>query len=149
MANPRILELLNNDPTSDSGRTVANLSSTTNSILEATVSHQESTSGSRIGVQVRKGSMKPDTGGLSRFKGLQKSAGVSILAERKAKKIDWIQQQSTTGPKFAITLWRSRGVEDKPRQVKLFLISRSLTYDIDLDRSTEFTLPGCMIPQRQ
>ena len=154
MTNPRILELLNNDPTSDAG-TVANLSSTTNSILEATVSHQESASGSRIRVQVCRGSVKPDAGGLPRFKGLQKSAGngpvgISILAERKAKKIDWIQQQSTTSPKFVVTLWRSWGVEDKPRQVELFLISTChLTYDLNLNRSTEFTVPGCMIPQCQ
>lgn len=116
--NPRILELLNNQTSSSSSTlgVVEGLSPTANSILASAVIHQENASTSRIGVQVRKGA------GLPRFKGLSslKSVGgdtFSITAERKAKKADWVQQQSTIGPKFSIALWKSRGIEDKPKQV--------------------------------
>lgn len=80
MTNLKILELLNGNTTP--AGVVANLSSTTNSILGAAVTHHENTSESRIGVQVHKGSTKPDAGGLPHFKNLQKSGGGSILAER-------------------------------------------------------------------
>lgn len=108
-------------------RVAANLSSSANSILGIAVAHQESASESRIGVQVRKGSTKPNTGGLPRFKALQKpetstKRGTSILAERREKKADWTQQQSITGPKFVVMLWKSPGVEEKPKQVCLSLL---------------------------
>ena len=94
------------------------LSSTASSILATAVAHQENASESRIGVQVNKGISQSKLTGLQRFKAITKSGGSgSILAERKAKKADWVQQQSTTGPKFSITLWKSRGVEDKPKLV--------------------------------
>ena len=116
MGNSRILELLN-DAGSSSG-IVDNLSPVANSILASAVTHQENASESRIGVQVRKGSTKSDAAGLPRFKNLAKSFGtnaVNITTERKNKKADWSQQQLTKGPKFSITLWKSRGVE-KPKQ---------------------------------
>ena len=124
MGNSRILELLND--ASSSPCTVDNLSTLANSILASAVTHQENASESRIGVQVRKGSTKSDAAsGLPRFKNLAKSAGggtVSIAAERKIKKADWYQQQSTKGPKFSITLWKSLGVEGKPKQVRICLV---------------------------
>jgi hypothetical protein len=121
MGNPKILDLLINAGASDSTSIVGNISPTANSILASAVIHQENASESRIGVQVRKGVAKPETAGLPRFKSLSKSAvsgAVSITAERKMKKTDWVQQQSTMGPKFSIALWKSQGVQDKPKQVE-------------------------------
>jgi hypothetical protein len=128
MSNSRILDLI----TTASGASatagdgppgvIDNLSSTTSSILGTAVAYQESASTSRIGVQVHKGSTKSEAGGLARFKNLRKSEGsstrpTSILAERRNKKAEWVQQQSITGPKFSVTLWKCRGVEAKPKQV--------------------------------
>lgn len=111
--NSRILELIshNNSTGSDALSVVErSLSPVTNSILANVVTHQENASESRIGVQVRKGATKSDGAGLPCFKGLSKMVGssaVSITAERKLKKSDWLQQQSTSGPKFLIALWKS------------------------------------------
>ena len=124
LENPRILELISHDTGSStsSGVETHGLSPIANSILGGAVTHQQNASESRIGVQVRKGLgvAKSDGAGLPRFKGLSKPGGsgsVSIIAERKSKKTDWLQQQSASGPKFSITLWKSRGVEDKLKQV--------------------------------
>ena len=121
MGNSQILGLLS-DADASSG-TVDKLSTVANSILTSAVAHQENASESRIGVQVRKGSTKSDAAsGLPRFKNLAKSVGsgtVSITAERKNKKTDWFQQQLTKGPKFSITLWKSLGIEAKPKQVRI------------------------------
>ena len=123
MSNLKILDLLVTTSAIPGHRgAVNNLSSTMSSILGTAVDYQESVSESRIGVQVHRGSMKSDDGGLARFKNLQKSGGsgtTSILAERRNKKADWVQQQSTIGPKFSVTLWKCRGVEEKPKQVGL------------------------------
>ena len=106
-----ILELLGDSDNS--------LSSTSSSILATAVTHQENVSESRIGVQVNKGTSQSKLTGLQCFKAITKAGGSSgsILAERKAKKADWVQQHSVTGPKFSITLWKSRGIKDKPKLV--------------------------------
>ena len=115
MGIPKILQQLLPDGDAGAGSATGSLSSTTTSVLAEAVSHQESASDSRLGVQVRRGPHKPEPTGLPRFKNLSKSS--SILAERKGKKADWVEQQSMKGPKFSITLWKSRGVEDKPKLV--------------------------------
>jgi hypothetical protein len=109
------LELAGNATSSATG----NLSSTTTSVLAAAVSHQEFASDFRLGVQIHRGSRKPqaEPAGLARFKNLSKSKSTSHLVERKQKKGDWVDQQMVKGPKFSITLWKTRGVEDKPKPV--------------------------------
>lgn len=115
MSNAKIMgQLMNN------AAPISNLSSTASSIISSAVAHQETASESRIGVQVHRGSTRLEPAGLTRFKNLQKSGGnktVSIRGERKEKKVDWIEQQSAIGPKFSITLWKSHGAEEKPKQV--------------------------------
>jgi hypothetical protein len=118
MANTKIMELLISD--SDAAASITNLSSTASSIISSAVAHQETASESRIGLQVRRGSTRSEPAGLKRFKNTQKSGGsstVSIRAERKDRKGDWIEQQATTGPKFSVTLWICHDIHEKPKQV--------------------------------
>ncbi|KAF8967103.1 kinase-like domain-containing protein [Flammula alnicola] len=122
MANAKIMELLTGDATS-----VTNISSAANSIISSAVTHQETASESRIGLQVRRGSTRSEPAGLKRFKNTHKSGGsgtLSIRAERKEKKADWIEQQATTGPKFSVTLWKCHGIQEKPKQVNQVKFSR-------------------------
>jgi hypothetical protein len=106
--------------TSSISSATGNLSSTTTSVLAAAVSHQEFASDSRLGIQNHQGNRKPEPAGLARLKNLSKSKSTSHLAERRQKKGDWVDQQTVKGPKFSITLWKSRGVEDKPKLVSVF-----------------------------
>lgn len=111
--NTKIRELLSSND---------NLSSAASSIMSSAVVHQETASESRIGLQVRRGSTRLEPPGLKRFKNTHKSAGsgtVSIRVERKERKAEWVEQQATTGPKFSVTLWKSRGIQEKPKQVWL------------------------------
>ena len=115
MANPRIMGLLASDaaPSTD-------MSSTASTIISSAVAHQETASESRIGVQVRRGNARPEPVGLSRFKNSKKlrdSGTISIRTERKDKKADWTEQKAMTGPKFSVTLWKGRGIEEKSKQV--------------------------------
>lgn len=124
----KIMELLAGDAT----RPASFISSAASSILGTAVAHQETASGSRIGLQVRRGTTRSEPVGLARFKNLPKPGGSSIRVERKEKKTDWIQQKATTGPKFSVTLWKCRGVDAKPKQVYNYW-SSVFSFDIDFN----------------
>ena len=128
MGIPRIMKQLRPDHDSElegnaTSSATGNLSSTTTSVLVAAVSHQKFASDSRLGVQIHQGSRKPEPAGLARLKNISKSKSTSHLAERRQKKSDWVDQQAVKGPKFSITLWKTRGVEDKPKPVSHFKTS--------------------------
>jgi hypothetical protein len=124
MTNAKIMELL-------SCGAASSISSTASSIISSAVTHQETASESRIGLQVHRGSTlaRSEPAGLKRFKNIQKSSGsstVSIRAERKDKKGDWIEQQAISGPKFSVTLWKCHDIQEKPKQVVFTLSMHDL-----------------------
>ena len=75
VGNSRILELISHDSSSSTLSVVESLSPIASSILASAVTHQETASESRIGVQVCKGATKSDGAGLPCFKGLSKLVG--------------------------------------------------------------------------